>query len=144
MKENNLPSHFLPKLTTNYQRYFTKKITQAVLRINSNTTNIERAKTEIERIEAYFCIHYDFIGIQNILLKLTNSTDDKKTSTLVSSIWTELDELKAPMYYLRANNTNYQLIKSIANNISGLLYNFKKSNYKRLFETINELKQTID
>lgn len=144
MKKNNLPSHFLPKLVTNYQRYFTKKITQAVLRINSNTTNIERAKTEIERIEAYFCIHYDFIGIQNILLSLINSTDDKNTSILVSSVWTELSELKAPMYYMRANNTNYQLIKSIANNISGLLYNFKKSNYKRFFETVNELKQTID
>ncbi len=144
MKENNLPSHFLPKLTTDYQRYYTKKITQAVLRINSNTDNIERSKTEIERIEACFCIDCDFIGIQNILLSLINSTDDKNTSTLISSIWTELGELKAPMYYLRANNTNYQLIKSIANNISGLLYNFKKSNYKRLFETINELKQTID
>lgn len=98
----------------------------------------------MERIEAYFCIHYDFIGIQNILLSLINSTDDKKTSTLVSSVWAELGELKAPMYYLKANNTNYQLIKSIANSISGLLYNFKKSNYKRLFETVNELKQTID
>ena len=144
MKENNLPSHFLPKLTTYYQRYCQKKITQTVLSINSNTTNIECAKTELERIEAYFCIHYDLIGIQNILLSLSKSSDDKNTLTLISSIWTELDELKAPMYYLRANNTNYQLIKSIANNISGLLYNFKKSNYKHFFETVNELKQTIN
>ena len=144
MKENNLPSHFLPKLTTYYQRYYQKKIMQTVLSINSNTIDIERAKTELERIEAYFCIHYDFIGIQNILLILSKSTDDKNTLTLISSIWTELDELKAPMYYLRANNTNYQLIKSIANNIPGLLYNFKKSNYKNFFETVNELKQTIN
>ena len=139
----NLPSHFLPRLSSPEQKAIRKEITNKVLYINNGSNNLALGTWEEERRKNKERFALNFEEFLKGLSKLHKTIYDQKTSTLVSTIYLDLALIGDVKEYLYANNTNYELLKSIVNNASGLLYRFKKSEYKRFVGELSILKQRI-
>lgn len=143
MVKTNLPSHFLPRLLNPEQKAIRKEITDRVLGINNGSINLTTGTWEEERREKKERFALNFDEFLKGLSKLHKTINDQKTSTLVSTIYWDLVLIGDVKKYLCAIDTNYELLRSIVNNAAGLLYRFKKSEYKRFIDELSILKQRI-
>ena len=143
MVKINLPSHFLPRLSNPEQKAIRKEITDRVLGINDDSNNLTLGTWEEERRKNKERLALNFEEFLKGLSKLHKTIHDQKTSTLVSTIYWDLALIGDVKEYLRAIDTNYELLRSIVNNAAGLLYRFKKSEYKRFINELSILKQRI-
>ena len=143
MVKINLPSHFLPRLSNPEQKAIRKEITDRVLGINGGSNNLTFGSFEDERKKAKERFALNFEEFLKGLSKLHKTIYDQKTSTLVSTIYWDLALIGDVKEYLCALDTNYELLRSIVNNAAGLLYRFKKSEYKRFIDELSMLKQRI-
>lgn len=143
MVKINLPSHFLPRLSNPEQKAIRKEITDRVLGINNGSNNLALGTWEDERKKAKERFASNFEEFQKGLSRLHKTIYDKNTSTLVSTIYWDLALIGDVREYLGAIDTNYELLRSIVNNAAGLLYRFKKSEYKRFINELSVLKQRI-
>lgn len=143
MVTNNLPSHFLPRLSNPEQKAIRKEITDRALGINGGSNNLTFGSFEDERKKAKERFALNFEEFLKGLSKLHKTIHDQKTSTLVSTIYWDLALIGDVKEYLCSIDTNYELLRSIVNNAAGLLYRFKKSEYKRFIDELSILKQRI-
>lgn len=143
MVKINLPSHFLPRLSNPEQKAIRKEITDRALGINDGSNNLAFGSFEDERKKAKERFALNFEEFLKGLSKLHKAIYDQKTSTLVSTIYWDLALIGDVKEYLCAIDTNYELLRSIVNNAAGLLYRFKKSEYKRFIDELSILKQRI-
>lgn len=143
MVTNNLPSHFLPRLSNPEQKEIRKEITDRVLGINDGSNNLTLETWEEERRKNKERLALNFEEFLKGLSKLHKTIYDQKTSTLVSTIYWDLALIGDVKEYLYAIDTNYELLRSIVNKAAGLLYRFKKSEYKRFIDELSILKQRI-
>ena len=143
MVKINLPSHFLPRLSNPEQKAIRKEITDRVLGINDDSNNLTLGTWEEERRKNKERLALNFEEFLKGLSKLHKTIHDQKTSTLISTIYWDLALIGDIKEYLRAIDTNYELLRSIVNNAAGLLYRFKKSEYKRFINELSILKQRI-
>ena len=141
MVKINLPSHFLPRISSLEQKAIRKEITDRALGINGGLDNLTFGSFEDEREKAKERFALNFEEFLKGLSKLHKTIYDQKTSTLVSTIYWDLALIGDVKEYLCAIDTNYELLRSIVNNAAGLLYRFKKSEYKRLVNELSILKQ---
>lgn len=143
MTKINLPAHFLPRLSNPEQEAIRKEITDRVLGIKDGSSNLTLGTWEEERRKNKERLALNFEEFQRGLSKLHKTIEDQKTATLVSTIYWDLALIGDVKKYLSAIDTNYELIRSIVNKAAGLLYRFKKSDYKRFIDEVSILKQRI-
>lgn len=143
MVKINLPSHFLPRLSSPEQKAIRKEITDRVLFINNGSNNLTPGTWEEERRNKKERLALNIEEFLKGLSKLHKTIEDQKTATLVSTIYWDLALIGDVKKYLCAIDTNYELLRSIVNNAAGLLYKFKKSEYKRFIDELSILKQRI-
>ena len=143
MVKINLPSHFIPRLNSDEQKDIRQEITNRALDINIYKTTIDRTGHYNERKFATDRICEAFSVIQNKAYALCLTTDERKTATLTSTIYSEFALLGDVRKYLDANDKNYELIRRIVNYASSLLYGFKKSEYNLFMDYMTQLKQSI-
>ena len=143
MGKINLPSHFIPRLNSDEQKDIRQEITNRALDINIYKTTIDRTGHYNERKFATDRICEAFSVIQNKAGALCLMTDERKTATLTSTIYSEFALLDDVRKYLDANDKNYELIRRIVNYASSLLYGFKKSEYNLFMDYMTQLKQSI-
>ena len=143
MVKINLPSHFIPRLNSDEQKDIRQEITNRALDINIYKTTIDRTGHYNERKFATDRICEAFSVIQNKAGALCLMTDERKTATLTSTIYSEFALLDDVRKYLDANDKNYELIRRIVNYASSLLYGFKKSEYNLFMDYMTQLKQSI-
>ena len=143
MVKINLPSHFIPRLNSDEQKDIRQEITNRALDINIYKTTIDRTGHYDEWRRATNSICEAFSVIQDKAGELCLTTDERKTATLTSTIYSELALLGDVRTYLDANDKNYELLRRIVNYASSLLYGFKKSNYNLFCDYVSQLKQSI-
>ena len=143
MVKINLPSHFIPRLNSDKQKDIRQEITNRALDINIYKTTIDRTGHYNERKFATDRICEAFSVIQDKAGALCLTTDERKTATLTSTIYSEFAQLDDVRKYLEANDKNYELIRRIVNYASSLLYGFKKSQYNLFIDYMTQLKQSI-
>ena len=139
----NLPSHFIPRLNSEEQKDIRQEIADRALDINFYKTTIDRTGHYDERRRATNSICEAFSVIQDKAGELCLTTDERKTATLTSTIYSELALLGDVRTYLDANDKNYELLRRIVNYASSLLYGFKKSEYNLFCDYMSQLKQSI-
>ena len=139
----NLPSHFIPRLNSDEQNDIRQEITNKALDINIFKITIDRTGHYDERRRATNSICEAFSVIQEKAGELCLTTDERKTATLTSTIYSELVLLGDIRMYLDANDKNYELLRRVVNYASSLLYGFKKSNYNLFCDYMSQLKQSI-
>ena len=139
----NLPSNFIPSLNSDEQKEIRQEITNRALDINIYKTTIDRTGHYDERRRATNSICEAFSVIQDKAGALCLTTDERKTATLTSTIYSELALLGDVRTYLDANDKNYELLRRIVNYASSLLYGFKKSEYNLFCDYMSQLKQSI-
>ena len=139
----NLPSHFIPQLNSDEQVDIRQEIADRALDINFYKTTIDRTGHYDEWRRATNNICEAFAVIQDKAGALCLTTDERKTATLTSTIYSELALLGDVRTYLDANDKNYELLRRIVNYASSLLYGFKKSNYNLFCDYVSQLKQSI-
>ena len=144
MVKINLPSHFIPRLNSDEQKDIRQEITNRALDINLYKTTIDRTGHYNERKFATDRICEAFSVIQDKAGALCLTTDERKTATLTSTIYSEFAQLDDVRKYLDANDKNYELIRRIVNYASSLLYGFKKSQYNLFIDYMTQLKQNIE
>ena len=144
MVKINLPSHFIPRLNSDEQKDIRQEITNRALDINIYKTTIDRTGHYDEWRRATNSICEAFSVIQDKAGELCLTTDERKTATLTSTIYSELALLGDVRTYLDANDKNYELLRRIVNYASSLLYGFKKSNYNLFCDYVSQLKQSIE
>ena len=140
----NLPSHFIPRLNSDEQNDIRQEITNRALDINIYKTTIDRTGHYDEWRRATNSICEAFSVIQDKAGELCLTTDERKTATLTSTIYSELVLLGDIRMYLGANDKNYELLRRVVNYASSLLYGFKKSNYNLFCDYVSQLKQSIE
>ena len=140
----NLPSHFIPRLNSDEQNDIRQEITNKALDINIFKITIDRTGHYDERRRATNSICEAFSVIQEKAGELCLTTDERKTATLTSTIYSELVLLGDIRMYLDANDKNYELLRRVVNYASSLLYGFKKSNYNLFCDYVSQLKQSIE
>ena len=140
----NLPSHFIPRLNSDEQNDIRQEITNRALDINFYKTTIDRTGHYDEWRRATNSICEAFSVIQDKAGELCLTTDERKTATLTSTIYSELVLLGDIRMYLDANDKNYELLRRVVNYASSLLYGFKKSNYNLFCDYVSQLKQSIE
>ena len=140
----NLPSHFIPRLNSDEQNDIRQEITNKALDINIFKITIDRTGHYDERRRATNSICEAFSVIQDKAGELCLTTDERKTATLTSTIYSELVLLGDIRMYLDANDKNYELLRRVVNYASSLLYGFKKSNYNLFCDYVSQLKQSIE
>ena len=143
MVKINLPPHFLPRLSSPEQKAIRKEITDRALGINGGSNSLTLGTWEEERRKNKERLALNFEEFLKGLSRLHKTIYDQKTSTLVSTIYWDLALIGDVKEYLCAIDTNYELLRSIVNNAAGLLYRFKKSEYKRFIDELSILKQRI-
>lgn len=143
MVKINLPSHFIPRLNSEEQKDIRQEIANRALDINIYKTTIDRTGHYNERKFATDRICEAFSVIQNKAGALCLTTDERKTATLTSIIYSEFALLDDVRKYLDANDKNYELLRRIVNYASSLLYGFKKSDYNLFCDYMSQLKQSI-
>lgn len=139
--KRTFPSHFLPRLSNPEQKAIRKEITNRVIGINNSSNNLTHGTWEEERRKNQERFALNFEEFQKGLSKLHKTIYDQRTSTLVSTIYWDLALIGDVKEYLRAIDTNYELLRSIVNKAASLLYSFKKSEYKRFINELSMLKQ---
>ena len=144
MVKINLPSHFIPRLNSDEQKDIRQEITNRALDINFYKTTIDRTGHYDEWRRATNSICEAFSAIQDKAGELCLTTDERKTATLTSTIYSELVLLGDIRMYLDANDKNYELLRRVVNYASSLLYGFKKSNYNLFCDYVSQLKQSIE
>ena len=107
MVKINLPSHFIPRLNSDEQKDIRQEITNRALDINIYKTTIDRTGHYNERKFATDRICEAFSVIQNKAGALCLTTDERKTATLTSTIYSEFALLDDIRKYLDANDKNY-------------------------------------
>lgn len=143
MVKINLPSHFIPRLNSDEQKGIRQEIANRALDINIYKTTIGRTGRYKERKRATSSICEAFSVIQDKVGDLCLTTDERKTATLTSTIYSEFALLDDVRKYLDANDKNYELLRRIVNYASSLLYGFKKSDYNLFCDYMSQLKQSI-
>lgn len=141
--KRTFPSHFLPEINTRYQRELRDKMAKDVLRITRAAINIEKNWETGDFGKDYDEIYWACVGLQKKIDKLEEDVGDEKTRTLVRAMWGIINSLWGVNEYLRADNTSYKLVRSIAYLSVHLLYGFKKSDYKLLLENVSKLEQIL-
>ena len=144
MVKINLPSHFIPRLNSDEQKDIRQEITNRALDINIYKITIDRTGHYDEWRRATNSICEAFSVIQDKAGELCLTTDERKTATLTSTIYSELVLLGDIRMYLDANDKNYELLRRVVNYASSLLYGFKKSNYNLFCDYVSQLKQSIE
>lgn len=142
--KRTFPSHFLPEINTRYQREMRDNMAKDVLRITRAAINIEKNWETGDFGKDYDEIYWACVGLQKKINKLEEDVGDEKTRTLVRAMWGIVNSLWGVNEYLRADNTSYKLVRSIAYLSVHLLYGFKKSDYKLLLENVSKLEQILD
>ena len=142
--KRTFPSHFLPEINTRHQRELRDNMAKDVLRITSAAINIEKNWETGDFGKDYDEIYWACVGLQKKIDKLEEDVGDEKTRTLVRAMWGIINSLWGVNEYLRADNTSYKLVRSIAYLSVHLLYGFKKSDYKLLLENVSKLEQILD
>lgn len=142
--KRTFPSHFLPEINTRYQRELRDKMAKDVLSITRASINIEKNWETGDFGKDYDEIYWACVGLQKKIDKLEEDVEDEKTRTLVRAMWGIVNSLWGVNEYLRADNTSYKLVRSIAYLSVHLLYGFKKSDYKLLLENVSKLEQILD
>ena len=141
--KRTFPSHFLPEINTRYQREMRDNMAKDVLRITRAAINIEKNWETGDFGKDYDEIYWACVGLQKKIDKLEEDVGDEKTRTLVRAMWGIINSLWGVNEYLRADNTSYKLVRSIAYLSVHLLYGFKKSDYKLLLENVSKLEQIL-
>ena len=144
MVKINLPSHFIPRLNSDEQKDIRQEITNRALDINIYKTTIDRTGHYNERKFATDRICEAFSVIQDKAGALCLTTDERKTATLTSIIYSEFALLDDVRKYLDANDKNYELIRRIVNYASSLLFEFKEYEYNLFNDYMSQLKQSIE
>ena len=144
MVKINLPSHFIPRLNSDEQKDIRQEITNRALDINIYKTTIDRTGHYNERKFATDRICEAFSVIQDKAGALCLTTDERKTATLTSIIYSEFALLDDIRKYLDANDKNYELIRRIVNYASSLLFEFKEYEYNLFNDYMSQLKQSIE
>lgn len=144
--KRTFPSHFLPDISTLYQRDIRGNMAKDVLRITRAAINIEKNWETGNFCEDFNEIYWACVGLQKKIDKLE---DDHRgacdnTETLVRAMWSVINCLFNVNEYLHADNTSYKLVRSIAYLSVHLLYHFKKSDYKLLLDNVSKLEQILD
>lgn len=142
--KRTFPSHFLPEINTRYQRELRDKMAKDVLSITRASINIEKNWETGDFGKDYDEMYLACVGLQKKIDKLEEDVGDEKTRTLVRAMWGIVNSLWGVNEYLRADNTSYKLVRSIAYLSVHLLYGFKKSDYKLLLENVSKLEQILD
>ena len=142
--KRTFPSHFLPEINTRYQRELRDNMAKDVLSITRASINIEKNLETGDFGKDYDEIYWACVGLQKKIDKLEEDVGDEKTRTLVRAMWGIVNSLWGVNEYLRADNTSYKLVRSIAYLSVHLLYGFKKSDYKLLLENVSKLEQILD
>lgn len=142
--KRTFPSHFLPEINTRYQRELRDNMAKDVLRITRAAINIEKNWETGDFGKDYDEMYWACVGLQKKIDKLEEDVGDEKTRTLVRAMWGIINSLWGVNEYLRADNTSYKLVRSIAYLSVHLLYGFKKSDYKLLLENVSKLEQILD
>ena len=142
--KRTFPSHFLPEINTRYQRELRDKMAKDVLSITRASINIEKNWETGDFGKDYDEMYLACAGLQKKIDKLEEDVGDEKTRTLVRAMWGIVNSLWGVNEYLRADNTSYKLVRSIAYLSVHLLYGFKKSDYKLLLENVSKLEQILD
>ena len=111
----------------------------------TSAINIEKNWETGDFGDDYDEIYWACVGLQKKIDKLE---DDHKgacdnTETLVRAMWSVINCLWGVNEYLRADNTSYKLVRSIAYLSVHLLYGFKRSDYKLLLENVSKLEQIL-
>ena len=141
--KRTFPSHFLPEINTRYQRELRDNMAKDVLRITRAAINIEKNWETGDFGKDYDEMYWACVGLQKKIDKLEEDVEDEKTRTLVRAMWGIVNSLWGVNEYLRADNTSYKLVRSIAYLSVHLLYGFKKSDYKLLLENVSKLEQIL-
>ena len=142
--KRTFPSHFLPEIDTRYERELRDKMAKDVLRITRAAINIEKNWETGDFGEDFDEIYWACVGLKRNIDKLEEDVGGKNTRTLVRAMCSVINCLFSVNEYLRADNTSYRLVRSIAYMSVHLLYGFKKSDYKLLLENVSKLKQILD
>ena len=141
--KRTFPSHFLPEINTRYQKELRDNMAKDVLSITRASINIEKNLETDNFGKDYDEIYWACVGLQKKINKLEEDVGDEKTRTLVRAMWGIINSLWGVNEYLRADNTSYKLVRSIAYLSVHLLYGFKKSDYKLLLENVSKLEQIL-
>ena len=142
--KRTFPSHFLPEIDTRYERELRDKMAKDVLRITRAAINIEKNQATGDFGEDFDEIYWACVGLKRKIDKLEEDVGGKNTRTLVRAMCSVINCLFSVNEYLRADNTSYRLVRSIAYMSVHLLYGFKKSDYKLLLENVSKLEQILD
>ena len=141
--KRTFPSHFLPEIDTRYERELRDKMAKDVLRITRAAINIEKNQETGDFGEDFDEIYWACVDLKRKIDKLEEDVGGKNTRTLVRAMCSVINCLFSVNEYLRADNTSYRLVRSIAYMSVHLLYGFKKSDYKLLLENVSKLKQIL-
>ena len=141
--KRTFPSHFLPEIDTRYQKELRDKMAKDVLRITRSAINIEKNWEKGDFGEDFNEIYWACVGLQKKIDKLEEDVAGEKTRTLVRAMWSIINRLLGVNECLRADNTSYKLVRSIAYLSVHLLYGFKKSDYKLLLENVSKLERIL-
>ena len=139
----NLPSDFIPELSSDKQEELKQEIADRALDINVYKSTIDRTGHYDDRRFATNRICEAFAVIQEKTGALCLTTDEQNTATLTSTIYSEFALLDDVRKYLDANDKNYELIRRIVNYASGLLFHFKEHEYNLFNDYMSQLKQSI-
>ena len=141
--KRTFPSHFLPRLNDGQAKELRSVITNKAVDIAYDLTKIYNSICDSELNVGLKFLKEDFCTFQKNLFELCKLSNEQKTSALVSTIYSELEFFIDSLEQLDYSRRNCVLFQGIANNAASLLFNFKKSQYKKLLDDLTQLKQSI-
>ena len=143
MVKYNFPSHFLPRLDDEQAKLLRRDISIIVEHINTDLAEFVESSSweDFRRVDNQLKEHYG--EFQKNFLELRMYMNEQKTAALVSVINSQFVEIDGVLGELGNGWTNWRLFKSTVNNAASLLFRFKKSQYKKLLDEVQQLKQRI-
>lgn len=143
MVKYNFPSTFLPSFNDEQANELRRVMSSRAVDIGYDLSKIYNAITDTELKVGFKFLEEDFGTIQKNLFELCKLSNEQKTATLVSVIYSELAFLSDSLKQLEYSRRNCLLLKGIVSHAAALLFEFKESQYKELLDDLAQLKQSI-
>ena len=143
MVKNSFPSHFLPRLDDEQAKLLRRDISTIVEHINTDLAEFVESSSweDFRRVDNQLKEHFG--EFQKKFFEIRMYMNEPKTETLVRVVNSQFVKIDGVLGVLGNGWTNWRLFKSIVNNAASLLFRFKKSQYKKLLDEVQELKQRI-
>lgn len=143
MVKNSFPSHFLPRLNDEQANELRHVIASRVVDINADLSDFKRAAYGDELNRVVKRLEADYADFKKNFFELCKTTNEQKTATLVSVLYSQFAEIDGAIERLDDCRRNPVLFQLVVNYAASLLYRFKKSKYNELIGYVSELKQRI-